>query len=186
MSRHKRTATSRRRFIVALAGTVIAPPSRAAPADVAGWGETRWGMSRAELARALGPRRVGLATPLRYKEYVVRDTVPGLRLAGRPFVALLQLEPDGERLAQVLLRYRGDFPMLSDFAAVRDLLAAELGTPHERRAHTDYRGSFPSFWIEAHWTFPSTAVVLSLVDRNADPYSGHRKTLTARYSRRSS
>ena len=184
MSRHKRIATSRRRFLLALAGAALARPSFAAPADLAGWGATRWGMSRDELTRVLGPRRVGLATPLQYNEYVVHDTVPGLRLAGRPFVALLQLDRRSERLAQVLLRYRGDFPMLSDFAALRDLLAAELGVPHVRRAETDYRGSFPSFWIEAHWTFPSTAVVLSLVDRNADPYSGQRKTLTIRYSRR--
>ena len=156
----------------------------AAPADLPGWGDTRWGMSGEELARSLGSRRVRLATPLRYGEFVVRDTVPGLRLAGRPFVALLQLDARSERLAQVLLRYRGDFPMLSDFAAVRDLLAAELGAPHERRAETDRRGSFPSFWIEAIWSFPSTVVTIALVDPNADPYSGQRKTLTVRFSRR--
>jgi len=158
--------------------------AEAVPADLPGWGDTRWGMNGDELARVLGPGRVRLATPLEYNEFLVRDTAPGLRLAGRPFVALMQIHRHTERLAQVLLRYRGDFPMLSDFVAVRDLLAKDLGAPAERRAETDYRGSIPSFWIEAGWTFPSTAVVLSLVDQNADPFSGQRKTLLVRYSQR--
>lgn len=84
---------------------VLPCASRAAPADLAGWGQTRWGMSEDELARVLGPRRMRLPTPLRYGSYVVRDTMPGLRLAGRPFVALLQLDARTQRLAQVLLRY---------------------------------------------------------------------------------
>ncbi len=184
MSRHKPSLPTRRSLVLGLLAVALARPSRAAPADLAGWDETRWGMSGEELARVLGARRVRLATPLRYGAYVVRDTVPGLRLAGRPFVALLQLDERSQRLAQVLLRYRGDFPMLSDFAAVRDLLAAELGPPQERRAETDYRGTFPSFWIEAGWTFPTTVVALSLVDQNADPFSGQRKTLIVRYSPR--
>jgi hypothetical protein len=184
LSRHNNFALSRRRFGLALASAAVAPAARAAPADLAGWSVTRWGMSGDELARVLGPSRRRLATPLHYNEYVVRDTVPGLRLAGRPFVALLQLDRKSERLAQVLLRYRGDFPMLSDFAAVRDLLAQDLGAPAERRAEMDYRGSIPSFWIEAGWTFPTTAVVLALVDQNADPFSGKRKTLIVRYTAR--
>jgi hypothetical protein len=186
LSRHNALVLTRRRFGLALAAAAAAPaaPAAAQPADLAGWGETRWGMSRDELARVLGSRRAHLAAPLDYNQLVVRDTVPGLRLAGRPFVALLQLDRQTERLAQVLLRYRGDFPMLSDFVAVRDLLAKDLGAPAERRAETDYRGSIPSFWIEAGWTFPSTAVVLALVDQNADPYSGQRKTLTVRYTGR--
>ena len=177
---------TRRRFGLALAGAAFAPPALAAsaPADLAGWDETRWGMSESELARVLARRSVRLAAALDYKEFVVRATVPGLRLAGRPFVALLQLDRRTERLAQVLLRYRGDFPMLSDFVALRDLLAKDLGPPAERRAETDYRGSIPSFWIEAGWTFPTTAVVLALVDQNADPFSGQRKTLTVRYTAR--
>ncbi len=141
-------------------------------------------MTGDEIGRALGTRLKRLTAPLRYNEYFVRETVPGLRVAGRPFIALLQLDQRGERLAQVLLRYPGDFPMLSDFVAVREALAAELGAPAERRAETDYRGDIPSFWIEAEWIFPSTPVVLSLVDRNADPFSGQRKTLTVRYRSR--
>jgi len=141
-------------------------------------------MSSEELAKALGPARVRLATPLIYRRLIVRDTLPNQRLAGRPFVALFQIDPDSERLAQVLLRYRGDFPMLSDFVAVRDLLAKDYGAPQERRAETDYRGDIPWFLIEAAWRFPSTEVVVSLMDQNADPYSGQRKTLLVRYTPR--
>jgi hypothetical protein len=186
LSRHNAPFLTRRRFGLALTSAAAAPAAFAAapPSDLAGWGETRWGMTGGELAHLLGSRRAHLAAPLDYKEFVVRDTVPGLRLAGRPFVALLQLDRRTERLAQVLLRYRGDFPMLSDFVAVRDLLAKDLGPPAERRVETDDRGSIPSFWIEAGWTFPTTAVVLALVDQNADPYSGQRKTLTVRYTGR--
>jgi hypothetical protein len=169
-----------------LAGAALArpAPAAAAPADLAGWGETRWGMSSDELARVFGPSRAHLERPLAYNEFIVRDTVSGLRIANRPFVALLQLDRRTERLAQVLLRYRGDFPMLSDFAAVRDALAEDLGAPTERRAETDHRGSFPSFWIEAAWTFPTTVVVVSLTDPNAKPWSRQRKTLVVRYTRR--
>jgi hypothetical protein len=154
----------------------------AAPADLTGWGATRWGMSRDELAHAIVAGLVRLDRPLHYEKLIVRDTLPNLRVAGRPFVALFQLDSASERLAQVLLRYRGDFPMLGDFAAVRDALAAELGEPALRRAETDARGAFPSFWIEARWTFRTTHVVLSLTDPNAKPWSRRRKTLVARYS----
>jgi len=139
-------------------------------------------MSRRDLAAAVGPSLVRLAEPLHYGNLVVRDTLPGLRLAGRPFVALFQLDPATETLAQVLLRYRGDFPMLSDFAAVRDLLVTDYGAPAERRSETDYSGSFPSFWIEAAWRFPSTGIVLSLTDPNAKPVTRRRKTLMLRCS----
>ena len=189
MSRDKQIASrlSRRQVGLAIAAFALLPPERAAAtaADVLGWGETRWGMSRADLARMLGAARVELAAPLEYGALIVRDTLPGQRIAGRPFVALFQIDRANERLAQVLLRYRGDFPMLGDFAAVRDTLAKDFGAPHERRAETDARGSFPSFWIEAEWSFPTTAVVLALTDPNAQPWSRRRKTLTLRYTPRS-
>ncbi len=167
-----------------LAAGAVMPTAfaRAAPADLLGWGATRWGMSEADLAAVLGSGRMRLATPLEYGRLVVRDTLPGLRIANRPFVALFQLDRVSERLEQVLLRYRGDFPMLSDFTAVRDALAKDYDAPQERRAETDYRGTFPSFWTEAGWKFPSTEVVLSLTDRNAKPWSRRRKILVVRYS----
>ena len=185
--KHASRALSRRRFGWLLGASTVAPaaPASAARADLLGWGDTRWGMTRDELARVLGPARATLTPRLEYGELLVRDTLPGQRIAGRPFVALFQIDRENERLAQVLLRYRGDFPMLGDFAAVRDALAKDLGAPQERRAETDHRGSFPSFWIEAGWSFPTTAVVLSLTDPNAQPWSRKRKTLVIRYSRRS-
>ncbi|MGH7003821.1 MAG: hypothetical protein ACREIP_07730 [Alphaproteobacteria bacterium] len=151
-------------------------------ADLPGWGATRWGMSRDALSSAVGPSLVKLATPLTYGRLVVRDTLPGQRIAGRPFVILFQIDPATETLAQVLLRYRGDFPVLSDFVTIRDLLAKDYGAPRESRSETDYSGSFPSFWIEADWRFPTTDIFLSLTDPNADPYSGRRKTLVLRYA----
>jgi len=156
-------------------------PARAAPSDLAGWGATRWGMNRAALISAVGPSVVSLNTPLIYGKLVARDTLPGLRLAGRPFVAIFQLDSATETLAQVLLRYRGDFPMPADFIAVRDLLVAEYGPPPERRNEKDYSGSFPSFRLESRWRFPSTEIALSLTDPDAEPLSGRRKTLVARY-----
>lgn len=138
-------------------------------------------MSRAELAAAVGPAIVWLKTPLVYGKLVASATLPALRIAGRPFVAIFQFDPATERLAQVLLRYRGDFPMPADFIAVRDLFAAEYGPPAERRNEKDYSGSFPSFRLEARWRFPSTEIALSLTDPDAEPLSGRRKTLVARY-----
>jgi hypothetical protein len=187
LSRDKQIIVSRRHFNLALAACALLQPSRAvaAAADIPGWGETRWGMSRDELARVLGAARAELAAPLEYGPLIVRDTLPNQRIAGRPFVALFQLDRASERLAQVLLRYRGDYPMLGDFAAVRDVLAKDLGAAHERRSETDERGSFPSFWIEEEWSFPTTAVVIALTDPNAQPWSRRRKTLTIRYRPRS-
>ena len=172
---------SRRGLFLGAAAIVIAPAGAAPPTDVAGWANTRWGMSRAELGAALGASLVSLKTPLVYGKFVARDTLPGLRLAGRPFVAIFQFDPSIERLAQVLLRYRGDFPMPADFIALRDLLAAEYGPPAERRNEKDYSGSFPSFRLESRWRFPSTEIALSLTDPDAEPLSGRRKTLVARY-----
>lgn len=173
-------------MLLGAAATAMTAASRPAlsadpPADFLGWGATRWGMNRDELARVIGPGLTRLAVPLEYDRLIVRETLPNQHIAGRPFVALFQLDAN-ERLAQVLLRYRGDFPMLSDFAAVRDTLAKDLGAPKVRRAETDYSGSFPSFWIEAGWTFPTTVVVLSLTDPNAKPWSRRRKPLILRYS----
>lgn len=179
----ERRACTRRHFLAAsTAALVVTPVHAAPPPDVLGWGATRWGMSRAELAAAIGPSLVSLKTPLIYGKLVARDTLPGLRLAGRPFVAIFQLDPATEALAQVLLRYRGDFPMPADFIAVRDLLKAEYGPPGERRNERDYSGSFPSFRLESRWRFPSTEIALSLTDPDAEPLSGRRKTLVARYS----
>jgi hypothetical protein len=174
----------RRAVLSGMAAVALFPSARAAepPADVPGWGATRWGMSRDEIARVVGTGLVRLTEPLRYDKLIVRETLPNQRLAGRPFVALFQLDPASERLAQVLLRYRGDFPMLSDFTAVRDLLAKDYGKPHERRAETDHSGSFPWFWIEATWRFPTTVVVLSLTDPKAEAFSRRRKIFTLRYA----
>jgi hypothetical protein len=176
---------TRRVLLIGAAALAVHPALAAAPPpDLPGWGATRWGMDRDALARAIGPSLVRLQAPLAYDKLIVRDTLPGQRLAGRPFVVLFQLDAAQETLAQVLVRYRGDFPMLSDFVAVRDLLAKDYGAPQERRAETDYSGSFPSFWIEADWRFPSTEVALSLTDPNARPLSRRRKTLVIRYSPR--
>ncbi len=152
------------------------------PADLPGWGPARWGMNRAELAAAFGNRLVQLDVALAFDRLVVRDSIPDQRIAGRPMIALFQLDPRSERLAQVLLRYPGDYPMLSDFVALRDEIGRELGPPQQRLAETDYSGSFPSFWIEAIWRFATTEVYLSLVDPNAKPWSRRRKRLTLRYS----
>jgi len=185
-NRPKHRALPTRRVLLIGAVAFAALPARAAapPADLPGWGATRWGMDREALARAVGPGLVRLDSPLSYDKLIVRDTLPGQRIAGRPFVLLFQLDSTRETLAQVLVRYRGDYPTLSDFVAVRDLLAKDYGAPHERRAETDGRGSFPSFWIEAEWRFPATEVALSLTDPNANAWSRRRKTLVIRYSPR--
>ena len=126
-----------RRAVLLGAAALMARPALAAdpPADLLGWGATRWGMTRDELARAIGPGLVRLPDPLHYDKLIVRET-----------------------------------------------LAKDYGAPTERRAETDYSGSFPSFWIEATWRFPTTVVVLHLTDPKAEAFSRRRKTLIERYS----
>jgi hypothetical protein len=173
---------SRRGLLAALAAIVAAPAARAAAhADLPGWRQARWGMTEAELAAAFGDAIRRLDKPLDYNRLEVRQTIPRITLAGRPFIVLFQRDRASGRLAQVLVQYRGRNPTHTDSIAVFDALKDELGAPARQGRESDYSGSFPSYSVGWSWRFATTSVRLRYSDPNAEPYSGVRKELLVRY-----
>jgi hypothetical protein len=166
---------------VALLCLFPAANAAAAAEELAGWESARWGMTRAELATAFGDRVTALARPLDYGKFVARDMIREVRIAGRPFVALLQLDRRSDRLAQVLLRFPGRFPTFADYRAVRLALEAELGSPARVRPETDYSGTFAAASIEVDWRLAKTHVRLRYTDAHGGVYRLQRKELIVRY-----
>lgn len=171
-----------RRTALALGSAWIALPAcAAAPRDLAGWREARWGMREVDLEAAFPGQLERVEGAYQYFDLVVPLAIPVLAVAGRPFAVLFQLDPSERRLRQVLLRYRASRPTHGDFVAVATALAAELGPPEASRADRDYAGSFPSFMVERRWRFATTSVRLFYSDPNAEARSRVRKDLTLRY-----
>ncbi len=162
--------------------TAFTRPAVARPADLAGWGETRWGMTLQALDRALAGRIRVAESPLIFGPFRATRFLDRVSVAGRPFIAYLQTRGDDPRLAQVLLRYRGSRPAPADGAAVRIALTAELGPASEREVESDYGGSFPSFTVINRWAFPSTRVLRRYSDPNADVGEREPKELIIRYA----
>lgn len=173
---------TRRTFVAGVAAGVLAWPQAAAAGDPGGWDRARWGMTAAEIAAAFGGDLRAVEPPMVFGPLVARQVVPRVTVAGRPFLAFLQLDPASGRLAQVLLRYRGRNPTHGDFEAVAVALTAELGPPAAADATRDYSGSFPSFAVARAWRLATTSVTLSYQDPNGEPYSGVRKGLAIRYA----
>ncbi len=175
--------TRRHALFAALAACTLPPRvASARPDDLPGWDETRWGMSIAALDRAFAGRIRTAETPLIFGPYRATRYLDRVAVAGRPFIAFLQTTGEDQRLAQVLLRYRGSRPAPADGAAVRLALTEQLGPASERDVESDYSGSFPSLTVINRWAFPSTRVLLRYSDPNADAADRIAKELIIRYS----
>ena len=175
---------TRRRALLAIGAFagLGSPPSLAlAPGDLAGWRNTRWGMSEGELRALLARELESVEGAFQFRDLVVPVAIMNLPVAGRPFMVLFQLDPEERRLRQVLLRYRGSRPTHSDFVAVATALADEHGPPEASRSEQDYSGKFPSFMVERRWRFPTTSIRLYYSDPNAEARARVRKDLTLRY-----
>jgi hypothetical protein len=172
----------RRSFLIALAVLGCPGAARAAITDLPGWLESRWGMSRTELASAFGDIVRPVPVPLNYSGLRALDMIPRIDVAGRSFVVLFQYEEARDRLAQVLVDFRGSQPTHGDFSAVFKSLTNDLGAPTDGKAETDDSGSFPSLSVEREWRFPTTIVRLRYTDPNAEAFSGVRKELVIRYT----
>lgn len=172
---------TRRAFSTSIVAAMLAGTALANAADSGGWDRARWGMTADELAAAFGGDLRPVEPPMVFGPLIARQVVPRVAVAGRPFIAFLQLDAKTGRLSQVLLRYRGRNPTHSDCEAVAAALTSALGAPSGSDSASDYSGSFPSFAVSREWRLPTTAVTLGYQDPNAKPYSGVRKELTIRY-----
>lgn len=172
----------RRALIAGVVAAILAGAAPVGAADPGGWDRARWGMTAAELGAAFGSDLRAVEPSMVFGPFIARQVVPRVAVAGRPFLAFLQLDASNERLAQVLLRYRGRNPTHSDFAALAAALTAALGPPSGGDSARDYSGSFPSFAVSREWRLPTTTVTLAYQDPNAEPYSAVRKDLTIRYA----
>jgi hypothetical protein len=129
-------------FVLLLSLTHVAS---AQVADLAGWGSTTWGMTRNELAAALG----SVARPSRGPE--TGDlVVEGVRIAGIPFEARHIVGPRG--LVRVFLTARSVDATPETVRRVERALASDLGGGVLASRRPEER--------EVRWTFPSTDVRL--------------------------
>lgn len=177
------TRTTRRHILLGVGALLAGRPAAAArPADLPGWGETRWGMTPAALDRIFAGRIRIADPPLIFGPLRAARVVERVSVAGRPFVAFLQTGDADGRLAQVLLRYRGARPAPADGAAVRLALAEQLGRADEREVESDYSGSFPSFTVINRWSFATTRVLLRYTDPNGEAGERVAKELIIRYT----
>lgn len=174
--------TRRHALFGAAAFAVSARTAAARPADLAGWGDARWGMTVQALDRLYAGRIRVAESPLIFGPFRATRYLDRVAVAGRPFIAYLQTNGDDPHLAQVLLRYRGSRPAPADGAAVRMALTEQLGPTSEREVESDYSGSFPSFTVINRWAFPSTRVLLRYTDPNADVSDRVPKELIIRYA----
>ncbi|MEX2454264.1 MAG: hypothetical protein WD470_06145 [Rhodospirillaceae bacterium] len=138
--------------------------AQAAPshADLPGWGDTRWGMSRDDLARSLGDALRPLGGRLSYDGAYATHGVDGVAVGGVPFRAVFQMAEETDGLVQVLLQPEGKQPPESFLRPVHDALRDALGEP-ARACVTPGTGGGP-LSIEILWRFPTTTVHLSMFD----------------------
>jgi hypothetical protein len=175
---------SRRSLLGGALGGLACAPRRAdaaAPADVMGWGRTRWGMSEADLRAMLAGRLESVEGAFQFFDVVVPVAIMHWPIAGRPFMVLFQCDPVERRLRQVLLRYRASRPTHSDFVAVAEEVSRDLGPAEVSRSEQDYSGNFPSFNVERRWRFSTTSIRLYYSDPNAEARARVRKDMTLRY-----
>jgi hypothetical protein len=151
------------------------------PADVACWDTARWGMTLGAIDRAFAGR-VRTVEPFFFGPFVATRIIERIAVAGVPFVVFFQVRPPDERLAQVLLQFRGSRPTAREESAVRSALDAQLGPPDASGGDSDYSGTFPSYEVAFSWAFPTTHIVLRYVDPNGEIDRRVRKELLIRYT----
>lgn len=128
------------------------------PADLAGWPGTRWGMTVAELDRAL-PGLDRLAKPIEFAGAQASRSLDS-EFAGVPMLVLFQVGPHG--LQQVLLQTSKRHASPKSHQRVAEELQARYGPPDAtcRQAKDDGQ----PLLVEQVWRFPGTTVHATLLD----------------------
>ncbi|WP_119460712.1 hypothetical protein [Rhodospirillaceae bacterium SYSU D60014] len=132
-------------------------------ADVSGWGETRWGMTNADLDAQFGERLRTIDPPLVYHEATVGRSLPETEVGGFSYRALFQMDAQGQ-LQQVLLERRNAQATPAAFQAAVDELRNRHGQP-DRVCDTPRTGAESSpIERERLWVLPTTTIHLSFLD----------------------
>lgn len=158
---------------------LLASAVRAAPDDLAGWRDARWGMTESQLAEVFGaaltrlPGRWGYGGA--YADYALFD----VERAGLGFTAFFQMNEESRRLQQVLLERRAGKATPAAYDAVLSDLEAAYGPaegpcverhPDGPPRRVSLRWRFPTTTLQITWLdFLTTAVILDDPNRDLDP-----------------
>ena len=129
--------------ILALALIALGGTPALALDDLAGWQETRWGMTEVQARKAAGTETRTIDPPVNYRFLYAPMKVP-LKIGAFPLEALLQFSKETRRLQQVLVRSDSDNPAL--WTLLRDLLTEKYGAPAQLGDKQEWR--FPTTIIE--------------------------------------
>lgn len=147
--------------VLTLLLSVAAVPAMALD-DLAGWRDTRWGMTESELESALGEGATRLPGRWLYGGAYADLAVRDVEIAGLSFTAYLQMNAETNRLQQVLLERRRTGALPAAFEQLADSLMASLGSPSADCAQAKTGGQPLDY--ELTWRFPTTTVHAKFLD----------------------
>lgn len=147
---------------VALAALLLAAAAR--PADVAGWGAARWGMTAGELGDAFAGRLEALPGRWEYGGAYAELALPEVAYGGVRFLAHFQMNAGTGRLQQVLLQAGRATP--AGFTGLLDALKGDYGAP-DLVCEEPLNRRDP-MRLEYVWRFPTTTIHATFLDFDTD------------------
>ena len=160
----------------------------AAPDDLPGWQETRWGMTAGEIETALGDKVFRLSGRWLYGGAYAELAVREVEIDGLAFTAYLQMNDKTDRLQQVLLERRRVGALPSAFEHLIAALEQAFGPPTADCAQAKSGGQPLDYQMT--WRFATTTVHASFLDFSTtavfsrDPEAGHDPLINEREVRR--
>ncbi|NIA68377.1 hypothetical protein HBA54_07210 [Pelagibius litoralis] len=146
-----------------LALAVLTPGgATAAPADLAGWGAARWGMTGPELEEALGDAVAALPGRWLYGGAYAELGLPDVEIGGLAFTGYLQMDAKTDRLRQVLLERRRVGATPAAFERLVEALEVTYGKPSLVCSQAK-RGGAPLDY-EMIWRFATTTLHAKFLD----------------------
>ncbi len=130
--------------------------------DLAGWRETRWGMTETELQRVLGEDVTRLPGRWLYGGAYADLAVRDVEIAGLTFTAYLQMNAETNQLQQVLLERRRTGALPTAFEQLVDSLIETLGPPAADCAQAKTGGRPLDYQLT--WRFATTTVHAKFLD----------------------
>ena len=141
---------------------LAASATAAAPRDLAGWGEARWGMTGEALEERYGGALRELPARQVYGGAYADRMLPDVDIGGEPFTAFFQMTAATGRLQQVLLRWKRRQPSDRAFAAILAALRRRYGK--EDLVCRQPKPGPGDLVVERIWRFPTTTVHFTLLD----------------------
>lgn len=145
-----------------LSANAAANSAVAAPSDVPGWKESRWGMTAEELQAAMPESLTALPGRWQYGRAYADHAELGTEVGGLAFNAYFQMSHATDRLEQVLLERRRRQATPAAFEELLDALEAAYG-PARETCQVAKSGGEPLRY-ELVWRFPSTTLHAGFLD----------------------